>query len=149
MRLTLFPLAILLLSSACEKSPADPTLLDVKNQLVPLVRHIMMGDTATVSLQPFEKSDWFLIVPPMADAVSFETAAPAFAKAQASAMPDLFGKTSTTLALITDGEVEYVAELNDPFYVEKVLAKPGKVTNGLRVLRLAGHPRSYKIVTID
>lgn len=148
MRLRLLVLSVLLLPIACEKS-TEPTLLDIRNQLGTLISHIALGDTATVSVSPFEKSDWFLIVPPMANAVSFETAAPAFTKAQAAVLPELFGKKMTTLALVSDGEVESLAVVDDPFYVETVLAKPGKVTNGLRVVRLAGYPRSYKIVTID
>lgn len=139
-------LAILLVVSACDKAPVTD-LAAVQASLETVVGKTPLGDFGAVAFEAPAQADWFVLAPAGATAGAFQ-AAPDFLRAVGHAPEALLGRPEPVVAFVTAGGVQAEA-LHPAFTVKQVLAKPGRVTHGVRFVRLAGPARSYVIQSLQ
>lgn len=132
---------------ACDRR-AESSLDDVQARLDTVVGHTMLGDFGSVSFDAPAQAEWFVVVPAGATAEHF-SADSAFMKAVGKAPAGLLGLAEPSIAFVSRGKVAEIQPLHMAFTVEKVLAKPGRTTNGVKFVRRAGERRAYVVLSLD
>lgn len=129
---------------ACEKQGS--TLASVERDLMSQAGHIPLGDYAGITFEPLYGVDWLLFVPANATPEMF--AAAGLADAIDPIPPELLGQSEPIMATIDGGTVKST-ELPAAFQAVKVLAKRGKNSHGVKLVRKLGRYRSTEILAID